>query len=91
MAIRLVLTQRAHEIDVLDDREIGQTPEKSAWFDTKRRSWIAHRRFGPGVFDTTHMLVVEYLIEDVQVATWQVDLAAQRVFGKGETFSPCRD
>lgn len=91
MAIRLVMTQRVHEIAALDDREIQASPERSPWFDTKKRNWVAHRWSSPGTIDTTHMISVEYQIEDVPVATWQVDLAAQRVFGKGETFSPCRN
>lgn len=91
MAIRLVMTQRHHEIVALDDQKSQALPERSAWFDTKKRNCVAYRRFGPGVFDTTHMISVEYQIEDVPVATWQVDLAAQRVFAKGEVFSPCRN
>jgi hypothetical protein len=92
MAIRLVMAQRAHEIAALDARDEEQSKEHSAWFDARRRTWATVRLLPVGAYlDTRHMLVVEYLIEDVQVAKWHVDLAAQRVFDKGEVFSPCRN
>lgn len=43
------------------------------WFDTARRQWDVQRPFSPGGFDSTHLFLVKYSIEDRDVATWLVD------------------
>ena len=86
MAIALVAAQRSDEIAALD-RKLG---DGSPWMDTHERSWGVRRPVAPGTLNTTHTLEVVYRIDDVVVRRWLVDLAAQRVYGPGEPFTPCR-
>ena len=86
MAIALVAAQRSDEIAALD-RKLG---DGSPWLDTHQRSWEVRRSVAPGILDTTHTLKVVYRIDGVVVGRWKVDLAAQRVYGPGEPFTPCR-
>lgn len=38
------------------------------WHDTKERTWVVKRPFGPGVIDSTHMFNVSYRIDGKEVA-----------------------
>jgi hypothetical protein len=57
------------------------------WLDTKERTWIVQRPFGPGTIDSTHWFTVSYRIAGNEVASWSVDTrkgSVQVVNAKGK-------
>jgi len=78
-AIRLVMEQRAAELNSVD-------PKNDWWHDTKRRTWTTRRPFEPGVFDTTNSIQVTYSVEDEVLANWNVNTRTGQVAGPGQEF-----
>ncbi len=77
-AIQLVMQARAEEIKKLDEAD-------DWWFDTKERTWVVKRPFGPGVIDSRHHFMVTYAIEGRIVGTWSVNTQTGQVAGPNET------
>src|SRR6266571_2819282 len=49
------------------------------WLDTKERAWKVTRQVAPGVLDTTHKVVVSYVVAGQIRKSWSVDLREKKV------------
>jgi hypothetical protein len=73
-ALALVLRTQADAIRKVEASEPGDGKgDETWWLDTKERTWVVKRPFGPGVVDTTHEFQVTYRIDGKDVAWWSVD------------------
>src|SRR3712207_1371606 len=61
-ALELVFRTQQERIRAVD--------RENWWHDTKERTWVAQRPFGPGFINSTHLFDVSYRIDGKVAAAW---------------------